>query len=166
MKIYGNILSQDLLDHCVNEILEMSGQLVWGSSSLRWDDDIKEGITGSCLQCYVPGETQEKLIAELSEHFLDATEYKIQYYIWQKNSGIAHHNDNHHIVGATIYLNENWNKNHGGLFVWYDEDDVVMRALCPTQNMIVINDEHQRHFVTQISPLCDEPRYTIQLWID
>ncbi|QFG06320.1 2OG-Fe(II) oxygenase superfamily protein [Synechococcus phage S-SCSM1] len=167
MQVCTNVLSSELLEHCQKEIIKLSAEQVWGSSHLRWNENIKDGIVGSCLQSYVPEKTHEMLVHDLhDEYFSNKSEYLIQYYIWQPNSGISFHNDSYDgRIGATIYLNETWNQNHGGLFLWYDDHPIVMRAISPQQNMMIISDAEQKHAVTQISPLCDEPRYTIQMWI-
>ncbi len=163
MKIYRNVLNEDLLEHCIQELIMLSKERTWASSSLRWGRDILEGISGSTLITYVTSVTKERIIKCISKYYPDNTEYVIQYYIWQHNSGIASHNDECYESGATIYLND-WDVNYGGMFVWNDDDTDIMKAIAPQKNMMVLNDEHQTHSVTSISPLSKEFRITIQIW--
>ena len=39
-----------------------------------------------------------------------------------------------------------------------------MRALSPSKNTLVLNDEKEVHFVTTISPECPQYRVTLQIW--
>jgi hypothetical protein len=88
-----------------------------------------------------------------------------QYYIWDSYSGISPHDDVVYKFGATLYLNSN-SIYFGGLFVWQDEEcpDNFYRCLNPQENMMVVNDNRELHFVTTISPHAIEYRYTIQIW--
>ena len=88
-----------------------------------------------------------------------------KYYVWNKMSGIPWHNDHNHHFAGTLYLNEKWNTDYGGVFLYREKrDDVEFNAVAPAQNMLVLNDSKQDHMVTPISPLAPEDRITIQLW--
>ena len=163
MKIHRNVLSEHLLEHCIQELVVLSQERSWGSSSLRWGRDILEGVSGSTLMTYVTPVTKEKIINSISKYYPDDVEYVIQYYIWQHHSGISIHDDECYDSGATIYLND-WNMNFGGLFVWKDDNSDIMKAIAPQKNMMVLNDEKQHHLVTSISPLSKEFRVTLQIW--
>tara|TARA_Y100001937_G_C6939160_1_gene249539 strand:- start:55 stop:558 length:504 start_codon:yes stop_codon:yes gene_type:complete len=163
MKIYKNILNEDLLNHCTQELVMLSKERTWGSSFLGWNQDLLAGISGSTLMTFVTPTTKESIIKCISKHFPDDIEYNMQYYIWQYNSGIACHSDECYESGATIYLND-WNMNFGGLFVWRDDSSDIMKAIAPQKNMMILNDKKQDHFVTSISPLSQDFRITIQIW--
>tara|TARA_B000000565_G_scaffold109979_1_gene82520 strand:+ start:74 stop:577 length:504 start_codon:yes stop_codon:yes gene_type:complete len=163
MKIHRNVLSEELLEHCIQELVELSKERTWGSSTLIWSRDLLEGISGSTLKTFVTPVTKEKIIKCISKYYPDDIEYNMQYYIWQQNSGISCHSDECYESGATIYLND-WNMNFGGLFVWKDDNSDIMKAIAPQKNMMVLNDKKQHHFVTSISPLIQEFRITIQIW--
>ncbi len=163
MKIHRNVLSEELLEHCIQELVELSKERIWGSSSIIWSRDLLEGVSGSTLITSVTPVTKERIIECISKYYPDDIEYIIQYYIWQHNSGISCHSDECYDSGATIYLND-WNMNFGGLFVWKDNNTDVMKAIVPQKNMMVLNDEKQHHIVTSISPLSKGFRLTIQIW--
>ena len=163
MQIYHNVLSQELIQNCWKEVEYLLTLPVWSSSSTIWEEGIKQGVTGSTLITKVPIITENKIIECISKYYPNDTEYVIQYFIWQNNSGIAFHADGNYRSGATIYLNEDWDKNFGGLFVWQEEGNEIMKAIAPKRNMMVLNNKREFHSVTPISPLCKEFRCTIQI---
>ena len=79
MKIHRNVLSEHLLEHCIQELVVLSQERTWGSSSLRWGRDILEGVSGSTLMTYVTPVTKEKIINSISKYYPDDVEYVIQY---------------------------------------------------------------------------------------
>jgi hypothetical protein len=168
MKIYTEVLSQELLKICKEDILKKQKEYVWASNSFNWDPMLLENIDGTCLFTLINDtKIKELLNSELSIAFTNYNydELYYQYYIWDSYSGIASHNDGNFKFGATLYLNSNL-INSGGLFLWKDEEcpDNFYRCLNPQENMMVVNDSKEEHFVTSISPHAKEYRYTIQIW--
>ena len=104
MQIYHNVLSQELIQDCWKEVEYLSKQKVWSSSSTTWGEGTMQGVTGSTLITKVPTTTENKIIECISKYYPNDTEYIIQYFIWQNNSGIAFHSDGNYRSGATIYL--------------------------------------------------------------
>jgi hypothetical protein len=80
--------------------------------------------------------------------------------------GLYEKNDSLDYVGITIFLNDTWNPNHGGLFVYKkNKDDSQGMFVEPIGNRIIINPEDLPHAVTQIS----DPnivRYSLQMFIN
>ena len=99
---------------------------------------------------------------ELKSSLPKYTELILQYYIWQPQSGIAWHNDKapDKLFGATLYLNEEWEPNAGGWFVWEDGDGY--HAILPKKKFLVVNDDTQNHCVTPVA--FENCRCTIQIW--
>ena len=166
MKIYHEVLPDNLLEECCLELTDLMNERCWGSSTLRWNPQLKKGIVGDSIHTYVPEDTKEKIIRSISKYFPEGSNYDMQYYVWLQNAGIANHDDGAHKYGVTIYLNFTWDKNHGGIFLWDDGDPVIMKAVVPKRNMMVINDSNQRHMVTPVSALAEHPRFSIQIWVD
>ena len=164
MKIHHNVLSEELLLDCWNEVGKLSKEPVWSSNLLSWEKNLLLGLSGSTLQTPVPKHNRERIIKSISNFYPKDTNYSyIQYYIWQSHSGISRHDDNAYNTGSTIYLNEKWDKNMGGLFVWEEKGIEIMKAIAPQKNMMIVNDKTEFHFVTSISPFCKEFRVTIQI---
>lgn len=79
------------------------------------------------------------------------------------NSSISLHNDSHVEFGATLYLNEAWVPDDGGIFL-YQHAENDWRAHIPEFNTLVVNDNHTLHMVTPVSPFAKHYRYTIQIF--
>ena len=168
MKIYEEVLSKEHLHLCKEDIVKKQKQQVWESSSLRWESWLLKNIDGTCVFTNITDDTIKKILtSELSIAFInyDYTELVYQYYIWDSYSGIAPHNDGDYKFGATLYLNTNY-LTDGGLFVWKDDEcaDNFYKCINPQENMMVVNDSKEEHFVTPISPHAKQYRYTIQIW--
>jgi hypothetical protein len=170
MKIYSDVLSDELLDLCKKDIVQKQKENIWQPSSFFWDYQILRNVDGCCLTTDIIDNTiKDLLTSELSIAFKDYNYSNLifQYYIWDSYSGISQHDDFQHNFGATIYLNSNI-LDDGGLFVWQDEEcpDNFYRALNPQENMMVVNDNMEIHLVTTVSPHSKQYRYTIQIWGD
>ena len=167
MKIIDNVLSDSLYQECLHTIKHLVEQKVWSSSSLTWDADITQGIQGSCISTLIPENLKTKVLDEIKHNLPPFDEIVIQFYIWQPMSAIAWHNDSNHNFGATIYLNQQWYINGGGIFLYQtkeQKDTRHMNALLPQKNTMVINENHEYHMVTPVSFGVPECRCTIQIW--
>jgi len=166
MKILRNCLPEYLIDICKAEFSKRQNEdKTWGISENFWEEGLLEYIPGVSSQQYINGSLKEKLIKELSPYLPKYDEINMQFYNWHRLSGIGRHNDGGYGWGATIYLNEKWDINWGGTFIWEDEGGEILKAINPSHNTLIINTpEPQYHLVTMISPLAPETRKTIQIW--
>lgn len=170
MRLYKEVLTDKLIAKCKSNISDLIHEDVWKSNTLNWDDKLLYGSSGSCLYTKIE---DKRILDELREqtenHFIkNYTSLTYLYYIWQSNSGISLHNDEKHSFGATLYLNDEWSLHDGGIFIWQDKDcpNEIYKAICPQQNMMIINDDYEKHMVTLVSPYAIDYRYTIQIWGD
>lgn len=136
----------------------------WASSAHLWDENIKIGVIGHCLVSDVGAEVEFYLCEYLKSSLPTHNKLLIQHYLWYPLSGISAHSDGSYKFGATIYLNENWQINDGGIFLWRERDSQQLKCIEPTYNTMVVNDEREQHWVTCISPLAKKPRVTLQIW--
>lgn len=184
MIIYNDILSKELLESCLAKLNSLVTEKVWGNSSFVWGKDIQDCVEGVVTSANFSTEMHDKINAELNPYFSDLggnyyedgvkmelNELQYQYLIWNRGSSISTHTDKMYIFGATIYLNFKWKPEWGGLFVWQEDleepafdNNRELHALCPKQNMMVINNRREPHLVTPVSPYATEPRITIQIW--
>jgi hypothetical protein len=51
-------------------------------------------------------------------------------------SHIPFHDDSNHNGGVTIYLNEKWDRNHGGYYLFESNNEI--RAIVPKKNMAIL----------------------------
>lgn len=85
----------------------------------------------------------------------------MMYYYWTPMSHIPWHNDEIYSCAMTIYLNQTWDKNNGGLFLYEEGNEI--RCIMPKVNRAVIQKNNTNHAVTCLtknSPI----RRTIQLF--
>lgn len=88
-------------------------------------------------------------------------EYGIHLYLWHKLSYIPFHNDGQYSMASTVYLNNSWNRDHGGFFMY--EEDNKYEAVIPEFNKAVINRKivHGTTLTTSDAPI----RETLQVFI-
>lgn len=164
MKIFNDVLSEDLYTDCVLELQNNVNSQVWSSSTLNWVDEVKRGIRGSCLTTKTSDFISKRLEKELKNYFPKYNYISFQYNVWQYHSGLPIHNDTNHLFGATIYLNNEWDLNYGGIFIWKNIDSNIHNAICPKRNMMILNDDNTEHMVTPITMDIPDLRCTIQIW--
>lgn len=170
INIYQNVLTEDVLSVIEQDFMFNFAQRKWMSSSLVWDPGIKNFISGSCVFCKVEPHIKNLIAVQLKnkipEHDPETEELHMQYYVWQKDSGISWHNDTGRRIAATLYLNKNWSIDFGGLFVWEDVyAENPLQAFVPKYNSMIVNDDTTWHMVTPIATLAPENRMTIQMFI-
>jgi Rps23 Pro-64 3,4-dihydroxylase Tpa1-like proline 4-hydroxylase len=168
MKIFKNFLSEEIFKICYKDLVTKLMSESWSYTAVKWAEPrVLNGVTGSVLSSTVSEEVY-KLLYDKFSSALDISKFnniRMEYYIWQPNSGLALHNDAVYGMASTIYLNENWNVDYGGIFMWKEsENDDMFNAISPLKNMMILNDNHQYHMVTSISPLSPDLRSTIQVW--
>jgi len=168
MKIFNEVLSNDLINEIFSEIKSKTSAAKWAASVLLWDNTILNNVMAPVLQ--TPAEYHgEKILQEVKKFLPDhIKEYKayVQYYIWTKNSSISLHLDSKHAYGATIYLNREWIIDEGGIFLWKDKQEKTdcYRAYVPKYNSMVLNDDNEKHLVTPVNPFSRNFRITVQIF--
>jgi len=166
MKLFDNVLSDELLQEIRAEIHKAVPEHKW-TSSFAWPHDLTFGIVGTSLQCLIEDEVKEKILDQI-RHLLPVCEkYHMQYYLWLPTSGISVHDDYGKVFGATIYLNEQWYSDQGGIFIYKKsatENDPEWTALLPKHNTMILNDIKEQHMVTPVSADSPDVRTTIQIW--
>lgn len=166
MIIIENFLNSEVLDIVTDIKKTYSNQNTkrLGWTNLTWDPYLHGN---SALTFVIP-------ISELNEHiaplfakadpaFKDST-IDTQFCVWGKGSSIPFHNDQHVQFAATVYLNDNWQVEDGGLFLWKDRNTNELLVVSPEYNMCVINDLHEAHHVSVVSYTSTQPRITLQIW--
>ena len=79
-----------------------------------------------------------------------------------RNPNFDYHNDFAYRFGATIYLNNEWHINQGGLFVYKQNNE--HKVYVPEFNSMVLNDDKSWHLVTPVSVYAGKFRTTLQIW--
>ena len=165
MKKIENILSEQLLQECIDSTKEkLQTRYCWGVDIFNWSNELKKGTTGMCLFSLAKDDLARKIESEIKHHLPDYQGLMVQHYIWTQGSGIARHNDGNYKFGLTIYLNEKWDIDYGGIFLWKEKDAEKYHVICPELNAGVLNDDGTFHMVTPIAFDAPELRVTIQIW--
>lgn len=167
MRIYTDVLPQQLLLDCNTQLKSMLRERVWVSSTFHWKG-VNNSACGDVLTAFVPQNLVTQLDSILRKtYFLSHIgEITYQFYAWNKLSNIDVHDDRIYSFAATIYLSS-MKPNYGGFFVWKDKEektDYTFKAICPKQNMMLVNDTAEPHAVTLVSPYVTNPRFSIQIW--
>jgi len=164
MKTYNNVLSLDTIQAIQDETVKTRGEDVWRMSTLSWAPDIRLGIMGTTGCKELAPEVKAEVERQIKWILPPYENLYVQIYLWPPLSGISAHNDGHKKFGATIYLNDNWQLNYGGLFVWQDKESQELKVRMPEFNSIVLNDNQELHLVTPVACGCPIMRHTLQIW--
>lgn len=164
MQLHHNVLSTQLLEEVEKEIISNFDNACWRVGGLAWHIGLKEGMTGEVLQTPASSELKTKIDNEL-KNLYPSSNTQINFCLYGKGAGLAIHNDAGWNWAATIYLNREWNKNLGGIFLYSNSSDAeIWNAIFPTFNNMVINDCKEQHMVTPVSLQAQEYRASIQIW--
>ena len=160
----SNILSKDTLVKIQkhNTDIFTSANLVtsttfWGQNIIEYSKDV--------LIYELPKESKE---FELLKSDINLVNNKnriesILYYYWKPGSYIPWHSDSIYSSALTIYLNKEWNYNWGGLFQYFDGDDII--SVTPKYNMGVYQESTLPHSTT-ITNKDTAIRKTIQVFFN
>lgn len=172
MLYFSKVLSESVLEKVFNEFNSKVDQPVWKPSSFFWPVGIRKNVYHDILVNLCSDELNSAIkenltptAKALSIDFDSLSKFTSMFYIWQKGSAISNHNDYSYKFGATIYLNENWDIDDGGIFLWRRKTDnpSAWHAVVPTFNFMVVNNESEDHLVTPVN-VNAEQRVTIQIF--
>lgn len=89
---------------------------------------------------------------EIKKENID-TEQDIWYYCADTNSGVGWHTDEIRQGSISLYLNDHWDPDWGGLFCYkYPEDQETVHYIVPESNKAVIHQGPILHCVTKLQP--------------
>jgi hypothetical protein len=163
MQIYENALTEHTLSIVHRELIFFMQQPdKWTCSNFKWPASVTVNVAGTTVITPLSDGCRQLVLDEIGE-FLPKGKIFTQYFVWMPNSGISCHNDSHVQFGATLYLNETWDINDGGIFL-YQQEDTDWRAHVPEFNTLIVNDTQTLHMVTPVSPFAKHNRYTIQIF--
>jgi Rps23 Pro-64 3,4-dihydroxylase Tpa1-like proline 4-hydroxylase len=148
---YNDFLSEDLLNLIDNKIKDIFNQkterAMFSSSISHWSEYLKSSSTP--ILRYVMDESDTNLVNSLKKEI----EKQIPYYvdgivihIFPKLSYIPWHDDVGHAAALTIYVNQKWEPNWGGLFM-YKTDDIIT-AIQPERNLAILQKGGLTHCVS------------------
>jgi len=173
MKEFKDFLPIDLAKKYYNFGLDVvSGRSglnsVWTNQA--WDKGIVED--SSVVVCIrLPDEflpqlqsiLEDKLIFDKNRDMPLISSRSAMVYVWSKDSYIPVHSDGIYSRAITVYLNETWQYNDGGMFNWLDPEKNEWRNIEPTFNKAVVNDSGYSHGITPVKS--SNNRITLQVFL-
>lgn len=158
-----HFLSKELIDETMKIVNDNLSNNVWKTNS-SWDEDlVGKGSKVFILNLVNYDKIREKLDSAFKQSNILPKDYIFisNLYLWQTGSHITFHSDSVYDASCTIYLNEFWDRNWGGLFLWEDENKKI-HAEAPEFNKMVFNPKNILHAVSMIAPTAEAPRISIQ----
>ena len=164
IQIYKKFLDKNLINDVINYVKENQDNYVWRVNQLAWDESIvNKGKEVSILNLEKFTNRFLKIYKEKKVINKDLKICGILFYIWGRGSFIPFHNDAHVEAASTIYLNDSWDSDDGGLFIWRDELN-KLNVVEPEFNKMVFNSNKLWHGVTMIAPFSQQLRYSVQVF--
>lgn len=111
-------------------------------------------------------ENDKLLFDKIKDEVIKKTEFSITdiiVHIFPKLSYIPWHLDGTYDSALTIYLNKNWDKNWGGLFLYKENNEI--KAFIPKKNTGILLEGGIEHCVTTTNINADD-RITLQFFLN
>jgi len=167
MRVIDNFINPDFIQDILKENVDLNYSSVW-KSNLGWQSEIIKS-SGIVLIRDLNSDQKDNIIeALISKNLLDTSlgfELEAHIYLWSKGSFIPWHADKEYEdkvrFAATLYLNENWDIDWGGLFLYQSGKEI--KAEIPNFNKLIFNDENLPHSTTILADDADI-RITVQLF--
>ena len=162
IKVFDNFLPIKLRQDIINYVSSKSDDFAWKTNNLAWDGTmVNKGKQVSILDINV---FSDEILPLYLEKDLIAKHLKahISFHVWARGSYLPFHKDSDYVAASTIYFNEKWDMNDGGLFLHVDDKNEI-NVIKPEYNRMIFNDNTTPHGVSMIVP--DSPDYRLSLQI-
>ena len=171
IKQYDSVLSEELIEYIIEYFKFILDKDVW-SSSTGWNQNLSL-ISSNTLTHRIPDKflikgikssVEKSININFDDENLNFTPF---IYVWSGGSYITWHSDNLYPYNGTLYLNEEWSSDDGGIFLYKDNQTKEIKGIEPIYNTMVVNfatesDSHSSHCVTCIVPGTIKKRITLQ----
>jgi len=159
--MYDNFLEPSLIREINEYTFKQINKPNWNTSH-RWSNAVKR-LTAPIISLYLPEQFALPIQDRFNKIKYKRKKFKIKYsmfYICSPNSYIGWHDDPYSF-GASVYLNKEWDIEHGGIFLYKDKEDI--KGVSPVYNRCVINVEKTMHTISMLTP--DAPlRRSLQIF--
>lgn len=165
MLVIKNFFDEKLLQDVVNFYKTASMETVRvGHTNIAWS----KGVVGhSALNYVIPApqfrEPVRNIFNKLGDRF-NSKKISTNVVVFGKGCYIPFHDDHSYHFAATLYLNDKWNIEDGGLFIYKDKPTNEYKVIVPEKNMCVINTEKEVHHVSMVNYFASQNRITMQIW--
>lgn len=145
VNIHTNFFSKEDFDKVVtfsNEVEDCANRYAKGN----WSEKLTLGRGNVHIYDCDDDEHISQIITKYIKDKLNRVPKVIMFYFWQPESFISWHNDSTHNGGATIYLNEEWDIDNGGLFMCNINGNIV--GIPPEPNKCISQEGGVPHSTT------------------
>ena len=159
--IYNDFLSNDLFDEIqiFAENTIKSPEPYLGRTNLCWQDEIRNQSTPVIIRDIIENTPMYNKLKSEIDSKTGLKVKRLMLYFWTKLSYIPWHDDGHAESALTIYLNDYWDEDWGGYFMYKLNDKI--NAIKPDRNLGVIQTGSIFHSVSTVN-LDADLRITIQ----
>jgi len=163
--IYDNFLNEKLFIECLDySNISFDSNKDFHSNKDLWNKNIVEDSENIYIKEIDKTNDLYIKINEIVKNKMNIESIKCLWFYWYMPcSHIPWHNDGHKNGGITIYLNNYWNKNNGGLFLYENEITNQINAIVPKKNMAIQQIGGVLHSVCPTTK-SSEIRKTIQIF--
>lgn len=165
VSFFENVFPEDFCKFLLRDSLEnlRSGREMW-RSNLTWDPAVVRASSPILLRTYNELLKNSILKQLLDSKVIQHKEYTVLNYACTKLSYIPWHSDKLYDNAVTVYLNETWDRDWGGIYLFRDEEAATIRGYIPKFNSAIKNDARTLHSTTIMSSDAEIPRITLQLF--
>ena len=170
IKKFENFFTEDFY----SEVIETAKKLIVTplelgdhnfSTNASWTKDIiKDSFPVLIHRIYTESDFFKKCIDQIESK----TNYRVKcntimIYYWTRFSYIPWHNDGMHDAALTVYLNDQWDRDYGGFFLYEEEDEI--KAIIPKRNFGILQKGGTKHCTTPVN-FDGKMRITIQTFLE
>jgi hypothetical protein len=167
-----NVLTPEIIREVYEEVYSQKNERRWRTSNQSWTPELVQDSLGTILihdmdlNSPIAKEIQRQVSKYIDPEFKNL--HSVTYTEWQPMSLINWHDDGHSFnndkqgIHITVYLNDKWQWNWGGLFCWKDGNEHKVKL--PQFNHGLIISKGHLHCVTVLSPKAPV-RKTLQIII-
>lgn len=114
----------------------------WGEPALPAETAALIGFSGPMYMVELPDNLKEQALKHIARHVpdFDFSEHSadITYVTGGRYSFTPWHNDSIYALSITVYLNESWERDWGGCFMYEEEDGLSIKAIYPEFNKAIV----------------------------
>lgn len=164
INFFENALDERFCSFLLNDA---RGQLAKGTgynrSNFQWKPAVRNS-SGVVMVREYDEVNKSFIIDQLTKRGVIAhPDYHVMSFAWTRLSYIPWDNDARKEQALTIYLNDRWEPDWGGLFLYRDDENQI-RGFAPRFNCGLRNSSHVEHATTPVTLDAPEPRFTLQLF--
>jgi Rps23 Pro-64 3,4-dihydroxylase Tpa1-like proline 4-hydroxylase len=166
--VLENFFSEDLYNELITTAKDLLKRHDHNFATNAWWDHsiVKDSFPVLIHSIYKTSELYKKCREEIENKINYAVnDHNVMIYYWTRFSYIPWHDDNKHAGALTVYLNEHWEPDFGGYFLYGDVHNNDIRAILPARNLGVLQEGGTKHATTPVN-YSGGMRISVQVFLD